>query len=89
LHFAPLFDDVGSIAIAALEREWSMSKFTPAEKAAEIEREIDVRVRIYSRSHPGRRDKLSATQLRRVEILEEIAREYREQAERERSGGWL
>jgi hypothetical protein len=61
-----------------------VSRFTPAEKAAEIEREIDVRVRIYSRSHPGRRDKLTATQLCRVEILEEIAAEYREREKRDK-----
>jgi hypothetical protein len=61
-----------------------MSRFTPAEKAAEIEIEAAVRIRIYSRSHLGLRDKLSPTQLRKVELLEEIAREYREQAEAER-----
>jgi hypothetical protein len=66
-----------------------VSRFTPAEKAAEIEIEAAVRIRIYSRNALGLREKLSPAQLRKVELLEEIAREYREQAERERSGGWL
>jgi hypothetical protein len=61
-----------------------MPRFTPAEKAAEIEIEAAVRIRIYSRNALGLRDKLSPTQLRKVELLEEIAREYREQAKAER-----
>jgi hypothetical protein len=58
-----------------------MPRFTAAEKAAEIEAEASVRIRMYSRNELGLREKLSPKQLRRVELLEEIAREYREQAE--------
>jgi hypothetical protein len=61
-----------------------MPRFTPAEKAAEIEAEAAVRIRMYSRDATGRRDKLSPKQLRKVELLEEIAAEYREQAEAQR-----
>jgi hypothetical protein len=61
-----------------------MPRFTPAEKATVIEAEAAVRIRIYSRDAAGRRDKLSETQLRKVEILEEIASEYREREKRDK-----
>jgi DNA-directed RNA polymerase subunit E'/Rpb7 len=64
------------------DRTGMSPRFTAAEKAKEIEIEAAVRIRIYSR---GRRDKLSPAQLRKIGVLEEIAAEYREQAEKERS----
>jgi hypothetical protein len=62
-----------------------VSRFTAAEKAKEIEIEAAVRIRIYSRDAAGRRDKLSPAQLRKIELLEEIVREYRAMADHERS----
>lgn len=59
-------------------------RFTAAEKAAEAAREVDMRLRVYGRSRTPSRDTISALQLRRVEIMEEILEEYKALAEKER-----
>jgi hypothetical protein len=58
-----------------------MSQFTNIEKATEAERETKMRLDVYSRSAGDKG--LAPIQKRRIEIMREIAAEYRQRAEDE------
>ena len=50
-----------------------MNKFTNAEKAAEAQREVAMRWRIYGRTRPAMND---PEKKRRIEMMQEIANDY-------------
>lgn len=57
-------------------------QFTNAEKQAEAEREVKMRYQVYARHSAD--GQLSQREKRWIAIMQEIAAEYRELAERER-----
>lgn len=54
-------------------------KYTNAEKAKEATREVAMRKRVY-----GKHGELNPQDIARIEIMEEIASEYREREQKER-----
>jgi hypothetical protein len=58
------------------------AKFTNAEKADEAEREVKMRKDVYTRAARG--PVMSSLQLRRLDIMQEIAAEYRNLAQGEK-----
>jgi hypothetical protein len=57
-----------------------MSRFTHAEKAAEAEREVKMRLEVYGRNAKG--GSLSPSQQRRIDMMREIADEYADLAKK-------
>ncbi len=55
------------------------TKFTADEKAKEAEREVKMRERVY-----GRAGQISPDNFRRIQVMQEIAADYRVLAERDR-----
>lgn len=62
---------------------------TTAEKIAELKRELEMRYRVYGRSHPGNATrKMTRVQQRQVDIMAAILMDYETMAEMQANRGY-